>query len=524
LRGSQWGIVLFVGKFAERIKIFDTTLRDGEQTPGVSLTPKNKLRIAKALDEFGVDIIEGGFARVSKGDFQAIQMMAKEGLRAEICSMTRGVKEDIDAAADCGAQSIHLVLPTSDLHLEHKLKKSREKLLELTAECVEYAKGRNLIVELSAEDGSRSDPAFLKEFFSTGLSAGADRLCLCDTVGILTPERSYQLISDLKGSLKAPLSIHCHDDFGMAVANSITALQAGADQVHVTVNGLGERAGNAALEEVVMNLICLFGVKLQVDTKKLYGLSRLVSRLTGVSLAPNKAIIGDNAFAHESGIHTHAILANPYTYEPLSPELVGVKRRLLVGKHAGLHGVGSLVEEMGLHPSKEQLLEIFNRVKKLGDKGKMVTETDLQAIAEAVMGIPPVRPISLKEITVITGDKITPTASVKLEVFKETLVESGVGVGPVDAAINAIKKVGAAVAEIELQDYYVKSITGGTNAVVEVVLRLRRGDRTVTATGAHADIVMASVEAFVSGMNTLMAAYSNQNNSKTAGSPNPGSR
>jgi D-citramalate synthase len=300
----------------------------------------------------------------------------------------------------------------------------------------------------------------------------------------------------------------------MAVANSISALQAGADQVHVTVNGLGERAGNAALEEVVMNLICLFGVKLKVDTKKLYELSRLVSRLTGVYLPPNKAIIGDNAFAHESGIHTHAILTNPYTYEPLSPDLVGVRRRLLVGKHAGTHGVRAMVEQMGLHPTEEELLEIFNRVKKLGDKGKRVTETGLQAIAEAVMGIPPVRPINLKEITVVTGDKITPTASVKLEVFNETLVEAGVGVGPVDAAINAIKKVGVAVAEIELEDYYVKSITGGTDAVVEVVLRLRKGDRTVTATGAHGDIVMASVEAFVSGMNTLMADYSAQNNKK----------
>ncbi len=505
-----------MNNFADRIRIFDTTLRDGEQTPGVSLTPRNKLRIAKALDEFGVDVIEGGFARASEGDFQALRLMAKAGLRAEICSMSRGVKDDIAAAADCGAQSIHLVLPTSDIHLKHMLKKKRNELLQLTVECVEYAKERNLTVELSAEDGSRSDPEFLKQFYSTGLSAGADRLCLCDTVGILTPDRSYQMISNLKGAVKAPLSIHCHDDFGMAVANSIAALQAGADQVHVTVNGLGERAGNAALEEIVMNLICLFDVKLRVDTRKLYGLSRLVSRLTGVSLSPNKAIVGDNAFSHESGIHTHAILTNPYTYEPLSPDTVGVRRRLLVGKHAGAHGVRALVEQMGLHPTEEQLLEIFNRVKRLGDKGKMVTETDLQAIAEAVMGIPPVRPINLKEVTVVTGDKITPTASVKLEVFKETMVEASVGVGPVDAAINAIKKVGAAVAEIELEDYHVKSVSGGTDALVEVVLRLRRGDRTVTATGARGDIVMASVEAFVSGMNTLMANYSDQSNNKTA--------
>ncbi|MEM3737451.1 MAG: 2-isopropylmalate synthase [Candidatus Bathyarchaeia archaeon] len=507
--------MLFASKFADRIRLFDTTLRDGEQTPGVSLSPEDKLRIAKALDEFGVDVIEGGFARVSKGDFLALQMMAREGLRAEVCSMSRGVEEDIKAAADCGAQSIHLVLPTSELHLKHKLKKSTGELLQLATECVKYAKKLGLIVELSAEDGSRSDMAFLKEFFSTGLSAGADRLCLCDTVGCLTPERSYEMVSDLKASLKAPLSIHCHDDFGMAVANSVAALKAGADQVHVTVNGLGERAGNAALEEVVMSLLCLSNVKLNVDTAKLYSLSRLVSRLTGVAIPPNKAIVGDNAFAHESGIHTHGVLANPLTYEPISPEIVGVRRRLLVGKHAGLHGVRALLDQMGLHPTQEQLLEIFKRVKDLGDRGKKVSEPDLQAIAETVMGIPPLRPIKLKELTVITGDKITPTASVKLEVFNKVFVESGVGVGPVDAAINAIKKVGAAVAEIELDDYYVKSITGGTDAAVEVALRLRKRDRTATAIGTRSDIVMASVEAFVSGMNFLMANYSDQSGKTT---------
>ncbi|MFH1328624.1 MAG: alpha-isopropylmalate synthase regulatory domain-containing protein, partial [Candidatus Bathyarchaeota archaeon] len=284
----------------------------------------------------------------------------------------------------------------------------------------------------------------------------------------------------------------------------------GAGGVHVTINGLGERAGMTPLEELVMTLICLFKMKLQIKTEKLHKISKLVSRLTGVLIQPNKAIVGENAFTHESGIHTHSVLAKPITYECISPRMVGVSRRLIVGKHAGSHGVKALVDQMGLHPTGEQLGEIFMRVKKLGDKGKMVTEAGLQAIAEAVMGIPPVRPIKLKEITVLTGDKVSPTASIKLEVNGKLFTEASAGIGPVDAAINAIKKVSSAVAKIELEEYYVKAITGGTDAVVEVVIKLRKGSRIITATGAHGDIVMATVEAFLSGMNTLMVNYSHR--------------
>jgi D-citramalate synthase len=500
-------IVLFSGGSVGSVRLFDTTLRDGEQTPGVSLPPKSKLRIAEKLDEFGVNVIEVGFAAASKGEIEAIKCVAKAGLKAEICSMARGIVEDLDAVLKSGAQSVHLVIPASDLHIKCRLKKTREEVLKLTEKVVDYAKAHGLIVELSAEDASRSDVDFLKEMFKVGISVGADRICACDTVGILTRERTFELFSTLSKSFDVPISAHCHDDFGLAVANSIEALRAGASQVHVTVNGIGERAGNAALEEVVMALRSLYGVKLPVKTKLLWSLSRLVSRLTGAYLAPNKAIVGDHAFAHESGMHVHGILSHPLTYEPISPEAVGVKRRFIVGKHAGRHGIKLSLEEMGLKPTDSQLREVFSRVKALGDKGKMVTDADLQAIAEAVMGVPARRKIRLEELTVVTGNKVTPTASVRLKVGRKSVRGAATGVGPVDAAMNAVRRAVSAIEPIKLEDYRVKAITGGTDAVVEVTVRLRRGDRVATATGVREDIVMASVEAMLSSVNVLIAEY-----------------
>lgn len=509
---EKWGIVLS-NSFPEQIRIFDTTLRDGEQTPGVSLTPENKLRIAKRLDDLGVDVIEAGFAFVSEGEMEAIKLIAKEGLRAEISSCSRGVKKDIDAVLESDADSVHLVIPTSDLHLEYKLKKTREEVLKITEECVHYAKDHGLIVELSAEDATRSDLDFLKKVFTTGVSAGADRICPCDTVGVLTVERAYQLFSDMRKTFpNVPISAHCHNDFGMAVANSIAALKAGANQVHATINGLGERAGNASLEEIVVALKALYGLELPIKTELLYRTSHLVARLTGIFVQPNKAIVGENAFAHESGIHTHGILANPSTYEPISPELVGFTRRIVSGKHAGMHGIKATLEEIGLHPTQEQLKEIFLQVKDLGDKGKRVMDADLLAIAEAVMDLRKTKPIQLAEVTVVTGDKVTPTASVRLKLNDKEVTGAATGVGPVDAAINAVRKAILDVEPIHLEHYHVKSITGGTDAMVEVVVRLRKGGRIATAMGIREDIVKASVEAVLSGMNVLMADYNKSGN------------
>ncbi|MEM1607062.1 MAG: 2-isopropylmalate synthase [Candidatus Bathyarchaeia archaeon] len=494
-------------RFPDKVKILDTTLRDGEQTPGVSLTPDKKILIAKKLDELGVDIIEAGFAAASEGEAEAIKLIARENLRAEVCSFARGVKSDIDAALKSDVDSIFLVIPASDTHIKHKLKKTREEVLKMIEECVEYAKSHGLTIEFGPEDATRSDINFLKETIRVAVESGADRVTPPDTVGVLTPEKSYAFFTDLKRAFpNVVFGVHCHDDFGLAVANTLAALRAGVEEAHVTVNGLGERAGNAALEEVVVALKLHYGVNTSIRTDLLYDVSMLVSRLTGVMVQPNKAIVGENAFTHESGIHTHAILAEPSTYEAIPPELVGRRRRLVAGKHAGSHGIRAALMEMGLHPTEEQLREIFRRVKEVGDKGKRVTDADLKAIAEAVMGIPSVQPIKLEELTVVTGDHVTPTASVKLNVNGRTIIEAATGVGPVDAAINAIRKAVSAIEPIRLEEYHVKSITGGTDAVVEVIVRLRRGDQIATAMGVHEDIVMASVNAMISGMNVLMGS------------------
>ncbi|TDA33646.1 MAG: 2-isopropylmalate synthase [Hadesarchaea archaeon] len=487
-----------------RIKVLDTTLRDGEQMPGLALSPEQKLEIAVALDELGVDIIEAGSAIVSEGEREALKRIVRQGLKAEICSFSRGVKEDIEAALSCEVDSVHLVLPTSDIHLRYKLRKSRSQLKEMAREACRYALDHGLTVELSAEDGTRTDPQFLKEFFSVGKEEGVQRLCVCDTVGVMTPDRIQQLFSDLAGSFDLPLSVHCHDDFGMATANTVSAVRGGAREVHVTVNGLGERAGNASLEEVVMALHYFHGFRTGIRFRKLYQTSRLVERLTGVPVPPNKAIVGDNAFSHESGIHTHGVLRFPGTYEPLSPELVGHHRRLVLGKHAGSKSVEKELREMGLRPTRDQLREITKQLKALADKGKRITDADIRAIAEHVVGKLPAekKVVEIKEIIVNTGNTITPTASVRLLVRGKERVGSSVGVGPVDAAINAIRNSLSEVHGLKLKEYHLDAITGGSDALAEVTVKLEdeRGNLYISK-GVKEDVVLASVEAMVNGIN-----------------------
>jgi D-citramalate synthase len=511
----KWGIALSSpNRFPKKVRILDTTLRDGEQTPGVSLIPENKLRIAQRLDDLGVDVIEAGFAAVSEGEMEAVKLIADAGLRAEICSAARGTQGDIDAVAKSGADSIHLIIPVSDLHIEAKLKKTREQVLQITRDMVRHAKDCGLIVELSAEDATRADVAYLKKMFATGIEAGADRVVACDTVGVLTPERSYELFADLRRSLKVPVvSVHCHNDFGMAVANTVAALRAGANQFHATINGLGERAGNASLEEIVVSLRSLYKLKLDIKMEQLYSISQLVSRLTGIYVQPNKAIVGENAFTHESGIHTQGMLAHPSTYEAIEPELVGGTRRLASGKHSGSAGIKATLAAMGLTPSEEQLKEIFQRVKTIGDKGKTVTDADLLAIAESVLGLSKEKPIQLQEITVVSGNTVTATASVRLKLNGREVSGAAIGVGPVDAAINAVKKAIQEVEPIHLEQYNVKAITGGTDAMVEVMVRVRKGNKTATAMGVREDIVMASMDAVLAGMNVITALNGNNGNS-----------
>jgi len=439
---------------------------------------------------------------------EAIKLISKQGLRAEICSASRGDIGDINDVLRSGADSIAMIIPTSDLHLKYKMNKNREELLRITEKCVQYSKDHGLVVELLAEDGTRTNLSFLTEVFNASISVGADRICACDTVGILTPEKSHNLFSHLRNTFpKTPISVHCHNDLGLAVANSIVALKAGADQVHATINGIGERAGNAALEEVVMALETAYETKTTIKTEHLYPVSKLVAQLTGIPVQPNKAIVGDNAFTHESGIHTHAVLLHPSTYEPITPESVGFNRRLVAGKHAGTHGIRASLNLMGLHSTDRQLGEIFKEVKNLGDTGKTVTDADLQTIAENALEIPRNRPIQLNELTTIQGNRITSTASVNLTLNGKTIREAATGVGPVDAAMKAVRKAISPVESIQLEQYHVEAITGGTNANVKVIIRLRKGDRTATAKRIHKDIVMASVEAMLNGMNVLLANY-----------------
>ncbi len=493
------------------MKFLDTTLRDGEQTPGVSLVPENKLRIAQRLDELGVDFIEAGFAAVSEGELESVRLIAKQGLRADVSSAARGTKGDIEAVIKSEASTISMIIPTSDLHIECKLRKTRDQILKTTEECVSYAKAHGLKVELLAEDATRSDFEYLTKVFLVAVDAGVDRIIPCDTVGILTPDRSAEFYSNLKKKIKVPLGVHCHNDFGMAVANSIAALGSGAEEVHATINGLGERAGNAALEEIVVSLKTLYKLNLNIKTELLYGTSQLVSRLTGVHVQPNKAVVGENAFTHESGIHTQGMLANPLTYEPIAPELVGCVRRISPGKHSGSHAIRADLANMGLKPTEVQFKEIYNRIKELGDKGKTVMDADVLAIAETVMELSQDKPIQLEEMTFVGGNKVTSTASVKLKVHGKDVWGSAIGVGPVDAAINAVKDAIKETEPISLEQYNVKAITGGTDAMVEVVVHMRKGNRTVTAMGVREDIVKASMEAVISGMNVLKTDYNGKN-------------
>jgi D-citramalate synthase len=459
--------------------------------------------IAQKIDSLGVDIIEAGSAITSDGERASIKEITKAGLNAEICSYCRIKKEDIDAAISCDVASIHLVVPVSDLHIQQKLKKDRESVREMAVEMTEYAKSHGLIVELSGEDASRADLEYLKSVYNAGIDAGAERLCFCDTVGILLPEKTYEIFEELS-QLRAPISIHCHNDFGMATANTVSALRAGAGEAHVTINGIGERAGNTSLEEVVMVLYSLYKLKTRIDIKGLYTTSRLVSRLSGIPVAPNKSIVGGNAFTHEAGIHVHGLLANTATYEPITPELVGRERKIVLGKHAGRSSVVLALKELGLSANDKQIDDVVIRMKELGDKGKRVTDADLQTIAETVLGIYQEAKIKLEELTVVAGNTVMPTASIRLKVNGNYVVEAGVGTGPVDAAINALKKALSGVADVHLDEYHVDAITGGTDALVEVWVKLSKGGKTITARGARTDIIMASVEAVLEGINRLI--------------------
>ena len=491
---------------ASRVRIFDTTLRDGEQTPGVSVNPDQKVQIAIRLDELGVDAIEAGFPIVSHGEMQAIKTTVKQGLRAEVCGLARTIESDIDAALECDLSYVHTFIATSDIHMKYKLKMSREQVLEKAINAVEYSKKHGLKVEFSAEDATRSDREFLIKVFNAVKEAGADRVDIPDTVGYATPQYVGELVREVTAATGLPVSVHCHDDFGLAVANSIAGINAGAACAHVTINGLGERAGNASLEEFVMALQCLFNKSHGIRTELLYDVSKFVSNTMGIIVQPNKAIIGENAFGHESGIHTHGVISNPLTYEPISPELVGRKRWLQAGKHAGAHGIRAMLEEFGIKPTDEELKVIVEKQKDIADKGKPITTSDLLSISGEVMGNSKFEEkFKLYDFHIVTGMNLIPTAVVRLNADGKDLIASEIGVGPVDAALKAIQRISGEMANIKIREYRLDSISGGSDALAEVTVKVEdKNGNVVSARKAGEDIVVASVQAMMDAINKVL--------------------
>lgn len=495
-----------------RIKIFDTTLRDGEQCPGASMNKEEKLTVAKQLARLNVDIIEAGFPIASEDDFEAVRLIAGEVKGPVIAGLARAKKADIERAAEAvrvaEKSRIHTFIATSEIHMQRKLKMSREDVLDSAVAAVRLARQFTGDVEFSAEDASRSDIDFLCTVIEAAINAGASTINIPDTVGYSLPVEFGELISRIMNRVpnvdKAVISVHCHNDLGLAVANSLSAVLAGAGQVECTVNGIGERAGNASMEEVVMALKTrghFFNADTEIATHEIYKTSRLVSTITGMVVQPNKAIVGANAFAHESGIHQDGLLKDKRTYEIMTPESVGIPRhRLVLGKHSGRHAFKNRLIEMGYNLSEEETNKAFERFKRLADQKKEVFEEDIDAIVtEEVYRMP--EKYVLKDLHVESGFNIIPAAEVELEIDGKSIRKKSTGDGPVDATYRTIKEI--VTTESVLQSYEVKAITGGTDALGEVTVRLEEDGRTVVGQGADTDIIIASAKAYLNALNRL---------------------
>ena len=497
-------------KIPEKISIFDTTLRDGEQAPGIALTVDEKIRIAQKLDELGVDTIEMGFPTVSEGERKAARRMVELGFKSNLCGLARVLKKDIDAVIDSDLSYAHLFIGTSPLHRDYKLKKSKIEVLNQAIEAVEYAKDHGLTVEFSAEDATRTELNYLIEFYKGVENAGADIINVPDTVGILVPSTTRDLIRILRKKIHVPISLHFHNDFGLAVSNSIIGIEEGANQVHCTINGIGERAGNTSLEELVVSLKIAYGANIGIDTTKLYDTSNFIGSITGIKMPPTKPIVGENAFAHESGIHVDGILKNTSTYEPIPPELVGHKRRIALGKHTGHAGIKSKLEEFNIEVSPKQFENIYNQVKTLGDKGKCITDEDLKSIAITELSTSGKEYIKLLGLNVMTGESVSATATVKLSIEGKVMETSQIGVGPVDAAIGAIKSLVKETVDINLEEYRLEAVSGGTDALAEtfVVISDNDGHR-ATGRATREDVIISSVVAVINSINRLLAIEKN---------------
>jgi 2-isopropylmalate synthase len=496
----------------EKVFIFDTTLRDGEQSPGATMNPAEKVRLATQLEKLGVDIIEAGFPAASEGDFEAVSEVAKKISQSEVAALCRTSVSDIDrawkAVSHAAKPRLHTFIATSDIHIKYKLNMTREEVLEDAVNAVKFARTLTKNVEFSAEDGSRTDPDFLCKIFEAVIDAGATTVNLPDTVGYAIPDEFGSLvryvIDNTPNMDKAVLSVHCHNDLGLATANTLAAIKAGARQAEVTINGIGERAGNTSLEELVMTINTrptYADVTTGIQPHHIYSISRQVSTITGILVQPNKAIVGANAFAHEAGIHQDGVLKNPMTYEIMKPETIGLNaNKLVMGKHSGKHAMLKHLKNMGFDLSDEELKLVFKKFKTLADKKKTVTDEDMEALViQEVMRTSDIYTLNYLQVT--SGTTVLPMATVKLEMNGKEVVGTGSGNGPIDAAFNAIAKLTGT--KSQLMRFTISALTGGTDAQGEVTVRLNENDLVALGRGADPDIITASAYAYVNGLNRL---------------------
>jgi len=496
------------------VKIFDTTLRDGEQAPGCSMNAEEKLRVARQLEMLGVDVIEAGFAVSSPGDLDSIQRIAKAVTNCAVASLARSVKKDIDAAYEAvrGAVSprIHLFIATSPIHMKYKLKKTPEQVLKSAVEMVRYARKYVSDIEFSCEDATRSDRAFMAEVISGVIKAGATTINIPDTVGYTTPGEMADLIAWLRAHVEGidsvALSVHCHNDLGMAVANSLAGVHAGATQIECTVNGIGERAGNAALEEIVMALKTradYYRCTTRIDTTQLYRTSKLLYSMIGQTVPLNKPIVGTNAFLHESGIHQHGVLAERTTYEIMVPESIGIQQKgMVLGKHSGRHAFETRLAELGYTLTKEEVDAYFEVFKQICDKKPTLSDSDLEAIVHN-RAHADIAYFRLENFDVRSGKQSASVSVICLENDEGSYEEVSLGDGPIDAAYNAIDKIMDMPAN-ELVTYTINSTSDGKDALGEVVVRVRNGDKIATGHGLSTDIIESSILAYLSAANKLL--------------------
>ena len=504
----------------ESIVIFDTTLRDGEQAPGYSMTLDEKLRMAMQLERLGVDVIEAGFAAASPGDFESVRKIAAEVRGCTVCSLSRALPKDIDAAASALSKAaqprIHTFLATSDLHLKYKLRMTRDRALEQIRDMVSYARGKCADVEFSAEDATRTDPDFLCRVIETAIASGATTVNLPDTVGYATPEEIGRMVGDIRSRVpdidKAVISMHVHNDLGLAVANTLAGVIAGARQVECTIGGIGERAGNAALEEIVMGLKTredYYGLRHGVHTGEISRTARLLSSITGVKMFPSKAIVGANAFAHESGIHQHGVMTNARTYEIMTPESVGVRKTdLVLGKHSGRHAFSERLNLLGYSLPDARIDELFAQFKALADKKKTVTDRDISAMAdsEGSIGRADAPRYKLESFVVTSGNRMSATANVVLTRSGETFQDSAIATGPVYAAIRAVEKIIAH--PFSLDDYHLNAVTEHRDALGEVTVKISDASGSFRGRGVSTDVIEASILACLSAINRMLEGAS----------------